>query len=113
MRDDYAVGTLRFAWQDNELWNDEAGHEAGYVHTMAIRPILHGHKLGETLIDWAKTHVRSRNRQSLRLDCVATNLALRQYYERLGFRFCGEATHLDFTGALYEWSIIEHNERMR
>src|SRR5436190_7580766 len=62
VHDDYGVGTLRFEWSDNELWGDEADSEAGYVHTMAIQPSLHGHKLGETLIDWAKTHVRSRNR---------------------------------------------------
>lgn len=99
-----AVGTLRFAWSDNELWGDETGIEAGYVYTLAIRPSLQGHRLGEALLDWAKIHMRSHNRRYLRLDCVATNLALRRYYERLGFHFCGEATHLDFTGALYEWS---------
>ncbi|MFN8493645.1 MAG: GNAT family N-acetyltransferase [Caldilineaceae bacterium] len=105
VHDAAAVGILRFAWRDPDLWGDDVGAEAGYVYTMAIRPSLHGCKLGETLLDWAKTHVRSRNRRYLRLDCVATNLALRRYYERLGFRFCGEATHLDFTGALYEFPL--------
>ncbi len=97
----YAIGALRFEWQDVELWHDANG-EAGYVHSLAVRPHLHGHKLGETLIEWAKTHVRSRNRNCLRLDCVASNVALRNYYAKLGFRYCGEATHKSFTAALYE-----------
>lgn len=100
----YAIGLLRFEWQDAELWHDDAG-EAGYVHSLAVRPHLHGHKLGETLLDWAKAHVRSQNRKCLRLDCVASNLALRNYYEKLGFRFCGEATHEDFRAALYEFVL--------
>jgi ribosomal protein S18 acetylase RimI-like enzyme len=100
----YAIGTLRFEWQDTTLWHDGVG-EAGYVHSLAVRPHLHGHKVGETLLEWAKGHVRSHNRKCLRLDCVASNFALRRYYEKLGFRFCGEATYEDFTAALYELEL--------
>jgi len=107
LHDGCAVGTLRFEWRDTELWQDIAGDSAGYVHTMAIRPALQGRQVGEVLIEWAKTQVRNRQRQYLRLDCVATNAALRRYYERIGFRFCGQATHGDFTGALYEFDVSE------
>ena len=107
LQDGCAVGTLRFEWRDTELWPDAAGDSAGYVHSMAIRPTLRGRQLGEALIEWAKMHVRNRQRHYLRLDCVATNIALRRYYERLRFRYCGEATHGDFTGALYEFDVTE------
>ena len=86
------------------MWLDGDG-EAGYVHSLAVRPHLHGHKLGETLLEWAKIYVRSHNRKCLRLDCVASNQILRNYYEKLGFNFCGEATYEDFTGALYEFAL--------
>ncbi len=97
-----AVGTLRFEWAGDALWHAQPAHTAGYLHTIAIRPALHGHSLGEELINWAKDHVRSRNCNFLRLDCVAANAKLRSYYTRLGFRYCGQATHEDFTGALFE-----------
>lgn len=100
--DGSAVGTLRFAWQDSDLWSDSTGTEAGYVHSLAIRPQLHGNQLGETLLKWAKEHVRRCNRRYLRLDCVATNRRLRQYYTQAGFHPWGEAIHGDFTGALFE-----------
>jgi ribosomal protein S18 acetylase RimI-like enzyme len=103
--DESAVGTLRFAWQDADLWQDSAGLEAGYVHSLAIRPHLQGQQLGEILLDWAKAHVRRRNCRYLRLDCVATNQKLRRYYSRLGFRPCGEASAGDFTGALFELAL--------
>ena len=72
---------------------------------MAVRPSVQGHKIGEMMIDWAKDFARSRSRQYLRLDCLAGNLALRQYYEGLGFRFRRQATYLDYTGALYEMRL--------
>lgn len=103
--DESAIGTLRLAWQDADLWHDSAGLEAGYVHSLAIRPHLHGQRLGQTLLDWAKAQVRHRGRRYLRLDCVATNQRLRQYYTQLGFRPCGEATAGDFTGALFELAL--------
>lgn len=105
LADERAIGTLRFAWQDPDLWQDNGEHQAGYVHTLAIRPQLHGYQLGQVLLDWAKDHVRRRNRRYLRLDCVATNQRLRRYYTQLGFRPCGEATQGDFTGALFEFEL--------
>jgi GNAT superfamily N-acetyltransferase len=99
------VGTLRFEWAGDGLWCDQPARAAGYLHTMAIRPTLHGHGLGERLINWAKEHVRSRNCNFLRVDCVATNGKLRDYYTRLGFRCYGEATHEGFTGALFEFVL--------
>lgn len=102
---DPPVGTLRFEWSGDDLWRDQPDHTAGYVHTLAIRPSLHGQRLGESILAWAKAHVRNQGLPYLRLDCIATNHGLRRYYERLGFRPCGKATAGDFTGALFEMAL--------
>lgn len=96
------VGTLRFEWAGDEFWRGQPDHAAGYVHTLAIQPGLHGQRLGESILAWAKAHVQRQGRHYLRLDCVATNQRLRRYYEHLGFQYCGEATSGAFTGALFE-----------
>jgi ribosomal protein S18 acetylase RimI-like enzyme len=101
----HAVGTLRFEWSGGDLWRDQPDRAAGYVHTLAIRPRLHGQRLGEAILAWAKAHVRNQGLPYLRLDCIATNHRLRRYYERLGFRPCGESTAGDFTGALFEMAL--------
>lgn len=103
--DGQVVGTLRFEWSGGALWCDQPDRAAGYVHTLAIRPSLHGQRLGESILAWAKAHVRNQGLPYLRLDCIATNHGLRRYYERLGFRPCGKATAGDFTSALFEMAL--------
>ncbi|MDQ2880505.1 MAG: hypothetical protein M3Y48_04380 [Actinomycetota bacterium] len=46
--------------------------------------------LGSHLLNWAAGEVGRRHRQWLRLDCVALNRRLCQYYESHGFRHRGD-----------------------
>ena len=46
--------------------------------------------------------VREADRELLRLDCRTDNAELRGYYERHGFRHCGDTTVDDFRTSLYE-----------
>ena len=54
------------------------------------------------MLDWADRKIRARSRQYLRLDCLFENLDLRNYYESLGFEFCGENFNQRDRVALYE-----------
>jgi len=80
------VATITLGWSD-PLW-EPADESGGYVHRLAVRRDAAG--LGVFLLQWASTRVRRRNRQFLRLDCVAANDRLRSYYEQIGFLHCGE-----------------------
>lgn len=80
------VGTVTLSWRD-PAW-PEALDDAGYVHRLAVP--RRGTGLGQYLLGWAAHQVTDRGRSHLRLDCVATNLKLRRYYERLGFAYCGD-----------------------
>lgn len=82
------VGTVTLQWSD-PLWSDvDDPDAAGYVHRLAVRRSAAG--TGRALLDWAAATTLGHGRELLRLDCVAHNAALRAYYERAGFRQCGE-----------------------
>jgi RimJ/RimL family protein N-acetyltransferase len=86
--DDKIAGTVTVDWADS-VWAGFDGH-AAYVHRMAVRRWARG--LGAVMLAWAADTARQQSRQALRLDCVASNSALRAYYEAAGFVHRGDAT---------------------
>jgi GNAT superfamily N-acetyltransferase len=70
------------------LWADLPA-PAAYVHRLAVRRIAAG--LGSRLLDRAVGTAAAEGRQFLRLDCVASNRQLRDYYEAAGFPHRGDA----------------------
>lgn len=98
--DNYAVATFRLAWTDSKLWND--AKEAGYVYSLATRTRVKGYGVGGIILNWVKAYIKSNNRKYLRLDCIATNPAIRQYYENLGFVYRGQVKQDSYSLALYE-----------
>lgn len=95
-----AVGVVRFEWTGAPLWPTET--DAGYIHTMAIRPTHMGRQFGRKLLAWALGHVRSRGKRFARLDCISTNRRLRDYYEAAGFLYSGDGVLGDYRLSLYE-----------
>jgi len=75
--------------QADSVWDGLPGR-ALYVHRMAVRREAAG--LGGAILTWAAGVARERDRESLRLDCVASNARLRGYYEAAGFVHRGDAT---------------------
>jgi hypothetical protein len=71
------------------VWDDLPG-AAVYVHRMAVRRSAAG--LGAVILGWAAGIARQQGRESLRLDCVASNGRLRAYYEAAGFVHRGDVT---------------------
>lgn len=80
------AATLVLDWSD-PIWqlNDDS---AGYIHRLAVR--RHAAGLGSYLLAWAASEVSLRDPQFLRLDCVATNRRLCEYYEAAGFQHRGD-----------------------
>ncbi|BDI33943.1 hypothetical protein CCAX7_59940 [Capsulimonas corticalis] len=64
-----------------------------------------GNGIGVAMLRWAEHEVGQARRQYLRLDCLAANGALRDYYLRAGFTYVGEASSGDFHAALFEREI--------
>lgn len=84
-QDGEPVGTLTLQWADTPFWGDWPD-DAGYVHLLAS--LRKG--VGRRLLAWAETETVRRGRTLLRLDCVATNPKLVQYYEQAGYEGRGE-----------------------
>jgi GNAT superfamily N-acetyltransferase len=53
----------------------------------AVRPDLQGQGFGRRLVQWVEDHARARGAAELALDTAEGASHLRQWYERLGFRF--------------------------
>jgi ribosomal protein S18 acetylase RimI-like enzyme len=99
--DGRSAGTFALQWSDRETWGD-VPDDAGYIHGLAIRREFAGTGLGREMLRWAEQMVYRSEREYLRLDCVADNDALNEYYRRAGFAYRGSAVFRGLAVALYE-----------
>ncbi|OZD07198.1 GNAT family N-acetyltransferase [Rhodococcus sp. 06-235-1A] len=101
------VGALRLIWADPAIWPKQ-GEAAGYVHGLVIDRSESGTGLGTSMLEWASQRTRQEGRALLRLDCAETNIDLRSYYLRQGFRYVGRRDFADgsslFSVTLFEKS---------
>lgn len=102
----HAIGTLSLQEEDRMIWG-LVPPDALYVHSLAIRRIVAGQKIGRRMLDWAAEQAAKRGKRYLRLDCVAANATLRAYYERNNFtpRGIGQIGTSQF--ALFERLVAE------
>lgn len=85
---DHPIATITITETDS-LWPND-GVQAHYLHRLAVRRSHAG--AGAALLSWADDRAHRAGARVLRLDCVASNTALRGYYEAAGFRHRGDHT---------------------
>ena len=102
--DGWPAGTFALQWSDRETWGD-VPDDAGYVHGLAIRREFAGTGLGREMLRRAELMVSLSEREYLRLDCVAENEPLNEYYRQAGFAYRGSAVVRGLEVALYEKRI--------
>ena len=95
------AGTFTLQWSDTETWGD-VPDDAGYIHGLAIRREFAGKGLGREMLRRAEHMVSRSEREYLRLDCVADNDALNEYYRQAGFARRGSAMVRGLAVSLYE-----------
>ena len=98
------VGTVTLQWSDQIFWK-EAPSDAGYMHKLAVRRTYAGRGLGLVMLAWAATQASVAGKKFLRLDCLADNKRIREYYERVGFVHKGDVGPLGWKASLYEKRI--------
>jgi ribosomal protein S18 acetylase RimI-like enzyme len=98
------AGTFVLQWSDEETWGD-VPDGAGYVHGLAIRRDFAGRGLGRVLLEQAENAAAASGRKYLRLDCIAVNPALNEYYERAGFDYRGRVPVRGLEVSLYEKEV--------
>ena len=70
---------------DRHLWGEDLPINTAYLHRLAITPAYMNQGIGNRIIDWVQT----LDLDWLRLDCVADNPKLNQFYQGNGFQFMG------------------------
>ncbi|WP_010529355.1 GNAT family N-acetyltransferase [Lentibacillus jeotgali] len=103
-RDDHPVATFNLSQSQNELdaslWGDR-GDDALYLHRLAIDKNYRHQQIGRRLLSWIQENSKTES-DVLRLDCVADNPGLNQFYENAGFSFSGFAEAMDIQFSKYE-----------
>jgi ribosomal protein S18 acetylase RimI-like enzyme len=83
------IGTFKLQQTDPMFWPED-GVAALYLHSLAIDRRFAGCGLGRELLRRAEVMAAAQKLEFLRLDCMAENSALCQYYRRAGFEPCGQ-----------------------
>ncbi|MBL4796792.1 MAG: GNAT family N-acetyltransferase [Oleispira sp.] len=86
------------------LWGNNQD-DAHYIHKLAIQRQYSDRGLGRNILDVIKSKAQQENIKYLRLDCVAHNDKLREYYESCGFNLKGIVDAGEVNLALYEHQI--------
>lgn len=80
------AGVIKFQLTDELFWPDVPHADSAFIHRLAVRRRFASNGVSVALIEWAARHAASLGRRWLRLDCEASRIKLRSFYERHGFR---------------------------
>jgi GNAT superfamily N-acetyltransferase len=93
------VGTLRLVSNDGVVW-PEADDAALYLENLVVSREWTGRGLGRQMLAWAEEQSVGTGKPCLRLDCFASNVVLRKYYEDAGY------TGRDEVDAVYPFGTL-------
>jgi GNAT superfamily N-acetyltransferase len=85
------IATVTYRQHGNQkLWTAaEQSEPAVYISRLVVTRALAGLGVGAAMMDWAAQRgVRVWSAEWVRIDVWTTNVALHDYYEKRGFRFC-------------------------
>lgn len=102
--DQSPAGTITLQWADLVFWRERQPN-AGYVHKLAVRPAYSGQKIGVEMLKWGETVARKAGKEFLRLNCLAEDRKIRDYYEHAGFLYKGDIAGPRAKASLYEKSL--------
>lgn len=104
MVDETPAATITLQWEDLVFWGEQQPN-AGYVHKLAVRPPYAGRKIGVEMLKWGESAARRTGKKFLRLNCLAEDRKIRDYYEREGFLYKGDVAGPRAKASLYEKSL--------
>ncbi|GIP19888.1 GNAT family N-acetyltransferase [Paenibacillus sp. J22TS3] len=87
---------------DPDYWGMRNSRGYNYLHRLTVRRAYSSGGLGARIVEWASNRTRENGGKGLRLDCLAQNLKLNSFYQRLGFRYMGTALKNGREYNLYE-----------
>ncbi|GAA0133994.1 hypothetical protein YSY43_08340 [Paenibacillus sp. YSY-4.3] len=102
------VGTYILTWSDPFIWQELDNAESGYIHRFAVHREYRGLDIGKYLLESAEQQIRLKGKSWIRLDCMAENPRLNQYYRDYGFQYIRRIDGEGWSANLYEkqWQHI-------
>jgi GNAT superfamily N-acetyltransferase len=93
IKDGIMVGTFTLSAKQSEwdqhIFGVEDTNDSLYLHRLAIYPKYMGNGIGKNILEWIEENHHSEM-TFLKLDCVADNERLNQFYRENGFTYMGE-----------------------
>lgn len=74
-------------YSDPDIWTDDDGKSAIYIHRIATNPHFRGNNYVKIIVDWAKRFAQGK--KYIRMDTCGENKKLIQHYKSCGFDFLG------------------------
>lgn len=94
MHEKRAVASVTVDWQPMPLWQGLGGPGSpGYLHGLVVHRAAAGDGIGLALLQWAEQVLAAHGRTLARLDCVADNPGILNFYRRAGYEEHGVADH--------------------
>ena len=72
---------------DRHIWGSDISSKSLYLHRLAIIPTYMKKGIGKSILTWIEDNVRDK--EYLKLDCVADNIKLNNFYKYNDFEFIG------------------------
>ncbi|MDZ5609041.1 GNAT family N-acetyltransferase [Bacillus pseudomycoides] len=85
----FTVSSIQSEW-DRHIFGEDALSDSLYLHRLAIIPKYMKSRIGERALMWIQDNMHT-GKKFLKLDCVANNLKLNNFYKNNGFEHFGEA----------------------
>lgn len=96
------VGTFFIVWSDPFIWKGLDNGSSGYLHRLVVRRKYAGNHLGSKLLALAEQYIRRSGMKYFRLDCMAENPILNDFYQKAGFQYKGRVDGEDWSASLFE-----------
>jgi GNAT superfamily N-acetyltransferase len=84
----FTLSPIQSEWDQHIFGIDENG-DSLYLHRLAILPDYIGNGIGTDILKWITKQIET-DKAYLKLDCVAGNRKLNQFYINNGFEYLGE-----------------------
>lgn len=78
------IATVRIVETDEVIWPED-DPQAAYIHGLMVDRSRAGQSIGKQVLEWAEQAILANGQSIARLDCVASNVALCQYYTSRGY----------------------------
>jgi GNAT superfamily N-acetyltransferase len=103
--DGKAAGVMRFQLSDPDFWPDVPEGESAFLHRLAVRRSFAGGSISTALLQFAVEYARASGLKYVRLDCEASRPALKNIYERFGFRYRNDKQVGPYLVSRYEMEL--------